>query len=118
MAILRGWLYLTFVAIASLPLIHQTFRYSNRVRRPLIALPYTPPPKVNDGRIHWTDRPIHFPLTNLTSLPAEPQRKLPPIQHEFGTESQPEKQLRKERQQQIRDFFQRCWKSYKAHAWM
>jgi mannosyl-oligosaccharide alpha-1,2-mannosidase len=79
---------------------------------------YKASPKVNDGKFLWNNTPIHYPLQKLTQLPLGTPQKLPAVQHVFSAESEEDRRIRLERRQHVRDAFEKCWRSYKKHAWM
>lgn len=66
----------------------------------------------------WSKLPIRYPVSSLHPLPTGQPHKLAKVQHDFLPESNAESSTRLKRQTAVRDSFQRCWKSYKEHAWM
>lgn len=71
-----------------------------------------------EGQFKWTSVPIRYPITHFTPLPHGKPRRLPRIQHKFEPESVTERGIRLERQQQVKEAFHRCWRSYRNRAWM
>lgn len=71
-----------------------------------------------DGRFHWADVPVYYPVRSLTALPTAKPQKLPKFQYDFEKESADHAQTRKERQAAVKATFKRCWKAYKELAWM
>ena len=66
----------------------------------------------------WSKIPVRYPVTSLTSLPTDPPKKLPQVQHSFTKETPAEATKRKDRLQAVRNAFERCWQAYRKHAWM
>lgn len=79
---------------------------------------YERPQKVDYGRFHWADRPRHYPLSSLTSLPTGKPQSLPRVQHTFSAESGDTRAVRLWRRDRVKEVFEKCWSSYKARAWM
>ncbi|CAK3976026.1 glycoside hydrolase family 47 [Lecanosticta acicola] len=71
-----------------------------------------------DGRFHWSDVPVHYPVQSLTSLPTAKPQKLPKVQFSFPTETAEHAAIRKQRQAVVKAAFERCWVAYKYFAWM
>ena len=117
----RRWLYAVLSLLFVLILYSTFFGFlsgpkngSNR------GTPYTPPPRVDDGRFHWEDLPIRHPVTSMVSLPTGQPLKLPRIQHPFSNRETPKLEAAKmeERRGMVKEVFERCWNSYKTRAWM
>lgn len=113
----RRWIFLPLAAVASMWLLYHPPDYPfNRQAAPVPE--YTLPPKVDNGRSPWNNRPINYPLAHLVSLPHGKPKRLPSIQHQFPSESAQDKKTRLERQQVVKNTFIKCWRSYRTHAWM
>ncbi|KAK4550504.1 hypothetical protein LTR36_000083 [Oleoguttula mirabilis] len=93
--------------------------YSSRL--PTVAQPNGQPavqsssPKTS--RFRWATVPIRFPVAQLTPLPTAPPLKLPQVQYQFPPESKEQEAVRGRRQAAVKQTFERCWNSYKQHAW-
>lgn len=112
-ALPRRWLFV-FVAFVSL-----LFLLFLRASTPSLGLSVNkPPPKNDDGRFHWADRPTRYPVSRLTPLPPGKPKPLPRIQHTFPGESAAEETVRLARREKIEDAFKKCWASYRGRAWM
>lgn len=72
----------------------------------------------DDGKFHWEDVPVHYPVKSLTSLPTASPKKLPKVQFNFPAETSDHAAVRRERQAAVKATFQRCWQAYTEHAWM
>ena len=88
----------------------------------LSSCPSSPPsppfiPPEND-RFNWRNVPIKHPVQSFTPLPTAKPLALPPIQHQFATPSAQAEVLRKQRQDSVKQVFQRCWNSYRQRAWL
>lgn len=68
--------------------------------------------------VKWSDIPTRYPVSSMALLPRGEPLKLPTIQHTFPAEPEAEAIIRKERQMEVRSTFQKCWASYKRHAWL
>ena len=66
----------------------------------------------------WSNVPTQYPVKGLTPLPTVKPLQLPKVQHAFGPEEAEHKKTRQQRQAAIRATFERCWQSYRKHAWM
>lgn len=71
-----------------------------------------------DGRFHWEDVPIFYPVESLISLPTAKPTKLPKVQFDFPAETAEQADVRKERRDAVKKTFEKAWKAYKEHAWM
>lgn len=76
--------------------------------------PYQLP--TGDG-FHWRDIPTRYPPGPLVQHPTGSSLKLPKIQHVFSRPSQKDEEVRKQRQNAVKQTFQKAWGSYAAHAW-
>jgi mannosyl-oligosaccharide alpha-1,2-mannosidase len=54
----------------------------------------------------------------MRALPTGQPLALPRVQKDFGPESALDRALRLKRRDAVKASFQRCWKSYRKHAWM
>jgi mannosyl-oligosaccharide alpha-1,2-mannosidase len=73
-----------------------------------------PPPT----RYNWADVKLLNPVESLIPLPTGAPQPLPKIQHNFGDEEAAAKNIRESRREEVRKTFFRCWKNYRAKAWM
>lgn len=85
---------------------------------PQQATTLKPEPSVLTSNSFWKSRPTHYPLQTLNAVPTSSPKKLPTVQHAFSSESAQDREVRLSRQQQVKDVFTRCWKSYRERAWM
>ena len=76
------------------------------------------PPVDSNGRFRWDEVPVRYPVKSLAALPTAKPMKLPKVQHDFPQETGKQAVTRKERQDAVKQTFERCWKAYKQHAWM
>lgn len=60
----------------------------------------------------------HLPPANMTRLPKQTPKKLPPVQHAFGPESAGDARKRTQRRNTVRTVFVEDWNSYRKFAWM
>lgn len=77
-----------------------------------------PKPNLNDGKFHWENVELHYPVTSVVSLPTGRPSPMPRIQHKFTTESMAEETERLRRLDAVKEAFQHSWKGYKDRAWM
>ncbi|OQV05268.1 hypothetical protein CLAIMM_10038 [Cladophialophora immunda] len=66
----------------------------------------------------WSTYIYRHPLKSITPLPTGKPHSFPPVQYKFRRESIPAAVQRRSRQQSILKAFNKCWQSYKAHAWL
>lgn len=76
------------------------------------------PIKHADGRFHWEDVPVDYPVTSLIPLPTAKPLKLPKIQFDFPAETAEQAAVRKERRDAVKATFEKTWNAYKKYAWM
>lgn len=112
----RRWAVLLVLAACSVLLLNQlSFKFG-------ISLPQnaidTAPAKIDDGRFHWHNVPTRYPPSTLQRLPTGRPRRLPKVQHVFGTDTVLQDNERRQRQKVVKDTFSRCWSSYKQRAWL
>ncbi|KAF2736002.1 class I alpha-mannosidase-like protein [Polyplosphaeria fusca] len=74
-------------------------------------------PHINSP-VNWKDVPLRYPLSSMVALPSGTPNPIPRIQHEFGVETEHNKQEREERLSAVKDAFLHSWEGYKAHAWL
>jgi mannosyl-oligosaccharide alpha-1,2-mannosidase len=124
MAVRRKWiLSLAFAACLVVLLYQSPFfaapegGFSNPVSGPQ-RVPYEPPPKVNDGRFHWSDVPVRNPVSHYIPLPTGTPLKLPKVQSTFRPEDKAQAEIRQHRLEEVKKTFQKCWNSYQTRAWM
>ena len=65
----------------------------------------------------WADVTVHHPPPSLSPVPVGKPLDIK-IQHDFGKPSKVDIEVQGKRREAVRKAFQRCWKSYKKHAWM
>lgn len=72
----------------------------------------------DDPAFLWRTLPVRFPVPAIQSLPAGKVDELPKLQS--GSERVSRTTLRRQtsRQAAVKEAFERCWKSYKALAWV
>lgn len=84
--------------------------------------PLTPPvdPYIpsTDARFQWGYVATNHPVSQILSLSGRRPRKLRRIQHRFKPFTDDVLAVRAQRRETVKKVFQRCWSSYKAHAWM
>ncbi|KEF54440.1 uncharacterized protein A1O9_09607 [Exophiala aquamarina CBS 119918] len=116
-ALPRRWffIFVAFVSVLFLLLLHAR---TSSLDRPFDLPSYKSPPKTNDGHFSWADRPVHYPLKQLASLPKGQPKQLPNVQYRFSQESAAEETVRLARREKIKAAFQKCWSSYRSRAWM
>ena len=117
-ALPRRWFVFLGIALLSLVFLYQIHDYSSKGPKAIPAAPYSPPPKANDGRYHWTDRLVQYPVKDLQALPSSRSKRLPRVQHAFTPETGSAKIQTLERRSAVKDAFVRCWSSYRQKAWM
>ncbi|KAF2165083.1 glycoside hydrolase family 47 protein [Zasmidium cellare ATCC 36951] len=74
--------------------------------------------KSSDGKFHWSDVPVWYPVQSLTQLPKGKPHELPKIQFAFKAEDAVSAVKRKQRQAAVKEAFDKSWNAYKKHAWM
>ncbi|KAK4150840.1 glycoside hydrolase [Chaetomidium leptoderma] len=68
----------------------------------------------------WSKLKPRYPVNDMRTLPTltgQPSA-LPKVQRDFDPESEPDRDVRLQRRDAVKETFQRCWKSYRKHAWM
>lgn len=78
------------------------------------SLPFVP---VVESSFDWSRVKLEYPPGQQRSLPQGGNKRLPPIQHEFGPESSTARQIRQARREEVRKLFQKNWQSYRKYAW-
>ena len=76
------------------------------------------PPKAKYGSTRWESVPLKYPVESVLPLPTSTPRRMPPTQYSFGIETAKDATTQEERRKAVKKVFQRCWASYKKHAWM
>ncbi|KAJ4137529.1 hypothetical protein NW768_003116 [Fusarium equiseti] len=71
-----------------------------------------------DDNYYWKTVKVNYPHSASQPLPTSPPVTYPKVQATFPEFSISAAELRRERQQAIKQTFSRCWNSYKKHAWM
>ncbi|KAH6626669.1 glycoside hydrolase family 47 protein [Chaetomium sp. MPI-SDFR-AT-0129] len=66
----------------------------------------------------WARLKTQFPVTDMRALPTGEPLVLPKIQKAFDPESESERTIRLQRRDAVKASFQRCWQSYRKHAWL
>ena len=69
-------------------------------------------------RTKWSRMKPHYPVTDMRPLPTGQPSALPRVQTHFGPESASQREARLARRDAVKAAFQRCWASYRKHAWM
>ncbi|KAK4174843.1 family 47 putative glycoside hydrolase [Triangularia setosa] len=69
-------------------------------------------------RVQWNKLMPNYPVQNMHQLPKGSPQWLPKVQKFFDKESAVDRQVRFERRDAVKKAFQRCWNSYRKHAWM
>src|SRR5436305_2080976 len=78
----------------------------------------SPSPDTVQSSFEWSNVSVRYVANTMTPLPSGKPRTLPRIQHVFSSESKSATFKREKRRQEVKKAFQRCWRSYKEHAWM
>lgn len=90
--------------------------------RPSTSLAAAPknqvPFRENDGGFHWSNVPQKYPVSSFIPLPTTAPKRIPEIQHKFGRERRPEREVREARLETIRDHFEHAWQGYRTRAWL
>ncbi|KJY01610.1 glycoside hydrolase family 47 protein [Zymoseptoria brevis] len=110
--------YATYAASAILTLLfiwHFQDGLTSRIRHDST---FQLPKKHTDGRFHWDNVPVHFPVREVQPIPSTKPKKLPKVQFDFAIETAEHAAIRRKRQDAVKATFERCWKSYRRHAWM
>ncbi|KAH6960663.1 glycoside hydrolase [Fusarium avenaceum] len=71
-----------------------------------------------DDNYYWKTVKVNYPHSAIQPLPTSPPVTFPKVQATFPEFSRSTAELRRERQQAVKETFIRCWNSYKKHAWM
>ncbi|KAK4138428.1 glycoside hydrolase family 47 protein [Trichocladium antarcticum] len=66
----------------------------------------------------WSRLQTRFPVKDMRALPTGHPLALPKVQKDFAPESTSEREVRLQRRDAVKATFQRCWTSYRKHAWM
>lgn len=75
--------------------------------------------KAKKSSFDWSKVKLkHLPPVNMTRLPKQTPKKLPPVQFVFGAESTSDARTRTQRRNKVREVFVKDWKSYREFAWM
>ncbi|KAK4656510.1 hypothetical protein QC762_204900 [Podospora pseudocomata] len=69
-------------------------------------------------RIEWSKLKSNYPVQDMRQFPKASPQWLPKVQKFIETEPAAERQVRLERRDAVKKVFQRCWNSYRKHAWM
>ena len=68
--------------------------------------------------VNWKDVPLRYPVTSMIPLPTAAPVPIPRIQHEFGIETEADREQRNVRLESVKELFQHSWEGYKKHAWL
>ncbi|KAF5658302.1 putative class I alpha-mannosidase [Fusarium heterosporum] len=71
-----------------------------------------------DDNYYWKTVKVNYPHSAFQPLPTSAPVTFPKVQATFPEFSISTAELRRERQQAVKETFKRCWNSYKKHAWM
>lgn len=66
----------------------------------------------------WSSVKLEHAPKTIKSLPKGQPKRMTKIQHDFPPESEMQAQLREQRRNEVRELFQKNWKSYRKYAWM
>lgn len=68
----------------------------------------------------WKTVPVHYPAKSIRPLPINKKPvQFPRVQAiQFPSETAEQRSLREDHRDAVKHVFQKCWKSYKAKAWM
>lgn len=72
----------------------------------------------SDGKFHWSDVPVRYPVESLTPLPKGKPKSISKVQYAFAPETPEFTAKRKERQAAVKAAFDKSWEAYKKYAWM
>jgi len=118
MPTVRRWVPSLLLAVVILTLFYQASQYRSDLDSPIKQdIPDTHRPH-SGGHFSWPDRVQHYPVTQLTHLPREKPKRLPPVQYTFRRESEQFRSQRLQRRDVVKETFRKCWQSYKTKAWM
>lgn len=100
---------LLVLAACSVLLLNQlSLKFGISLPQSAVDIPvYTAPAKIDDGRFHWHNVPTKYPPSTLQRLPAGRPRRLPKVQHVFGTDTVSQGNERRRRQKVVKDTFSR-----------
>ena len=73
---------------------------------------------ITKSSFDWGSLRPQYPVSYVIPLPTGSPRRLPRIQHDFPPTSQSDLAEQESRQQAVKKTVQKCWQSYKKHAWM
>lgn len=76
------------------------------------------PDEDGDPDYFWKKVTMHYPVSTFQPLPTSRPRNFPKVQAPFKALSKSDREKREQRRQTVKQTFQRCWASYKKHAWM
>ncbi|RMJ17119.1 hypothetical protein BHE90_004360 [Fusarium euwallaceae] len=71
-----------------------------------------------DASYLWSSVKVNYPHSAPQPLPTAAPIKYPKVQATFPEFTVSAAELRRERQQAVKETFTRCWNAYKKHAWM
>jgi mannosyl-oligosaccharide alpha-1,2-mannosidase len=82
--------------------------------------PHIPrPAKVqNDGKIHWSKLPEHYPVTSYIKLPTGKPKNISPVQAAQPEEDATQKAERERRSAVVIESFNHSWGGYKKYGWL
>lgn len=113
----RYAIYACIVIFVLFTITHYRERIASRINYSSLSPTYTAK-QHPDGRFHWEDVPVHYPVKSLISLPTTKPTKLPKVQFDFPPETAEQTAARKQRRDAVKKTFEKAWRSYKDHAWM
>lgn len=115
--LLRRWVLLSLLAIASLLLVYHLLDTSDwhTARTPIEKL--THPGLFHPG-FQWKNIPIRHPVESIRPLPSGKPTAIPRIQHDFEPETYDHRVERQARLAAVKESFLHSWEGYKQHAWL
>ena len=102
---------LVILVILILNSLYSLYGYDSSYKRLTLRLNFEP------VRSIWTHRPQQYLVSKYMRLPSSKPVKIPRIQHDFGVETDEDRETRLQRLEAVREHFKHAWDGYKAHAW-
>ncbi|KAL5121156.1 hypothetical protein ACEQ8H_001008 [Pleosporales sp. CAS-2024a] len=120
MALLRRYSLYALIAVGLIYLLHSlNVPYQEDTQRPYVTRPQPDGSQRHDS-VDWAKWPLKYPVATPIPLPKSEPAQLPHVQFDFA--SQPEdaaaKTIREARRDEVRKQFLKCWRNYRARAWM
>jgi len=92
--------------------------YSYLTDLPLTESVTTVLPFKHRSRFLWKNVKQRHPVASYHHLPSGPIVPIGPIQHDFDSESETDRQVREKRRNAVKESFLHSWKGYKLNAWL